>query len=141
MWEAGCRSTSWSTKCCRATCGDPGNWFGAGATAGCGCEGIGRSGSGLGYWNSLDDEAGDGDAEDGTATNGWSFARLIVRRLIIRRRTLIADVLDEPQDLVNIAHVVRAMKNFGCRDLRLVNPREYDAHRIEGIAHQTEDVL
>jgi len=50
-------------------------------------------------------------------------------------------VLHEPQDLVNIAHVVRALKNFGWRDLRLVNPREYDAHRIEGIAHQTEDVL
>jgi len=33
-------------------------------------------------------------------------------------------VLHEPQDLVNIAHVVRALKNFGFRDLRLVNPRE-----------------
>ena len=50
-------------------------------------------------------------------------------------------VLHEPQDLVNIAHVVRAMKNFGLRDLRLVNPREYDAYRVEGIAHQTADVL
>ncbi len=50
-------------------------------------------------------------------------------------------VLHEPQDLVNVAHVVRALKNFGFRDLRLVNPREYDAYRIEGIAHQTQDVL
>jgi len=50
-------------------------------------------------------------------------------------------VLHEPQDLVNIVHVVRALKNFGFRDLRLVSPREYDAHRIEGIAHQTQDVL
>ncbi|HEY7687015.1 MAG TPA: RNA methyltransferase [Gemmatimonadales bacterium] len=50
-------------------------------------------------------------------------------------------VLHEPQDLVNIAHVVRAMKNFGFKDLRLVNPREYDPHRVEGIAHQTHDVL
>jgi tRNA/rRNA methyltransferase/tRNA (cytidine32/uridine32-2'-O)-methyltransferase len=50
-------------------------------------------------------------------------------------------VLHQPQDLVNIAHVVRAMKNFGFQDLRLVEPREYDAHRIEGIAHQTHDVL
>ncbi|MGH7606375.1 MAG: RNA methyltransferase [Gemmatimonadales bacterium] len=50
-------------------------------------------------------------------------------------------VLHEPQDLVNIAHVVRGMKNFGLRDLRLVNPREYDAYRVEGIAHQTQDVL
>jgi TrmH family RNA methyltransferase len=50
-------------------------------------------------------------------------------------------VLHEPQDLVNIASVVRAMKNFGLRDLRLVRPAEYDAHRIEGIAHQTGDIL
>src|SRR5881409_364169 len=53
----------------------------------------------------------------------------------------IITVLHEPQDLVNIAHVVRAMKNFGFRDLRLVAPREYDAYRVEGIAHQTGDVL
>jgi tRNA/rRNA methyltransferase/tRNA (cytidine32/uridine32-2'-O)-methyltransferase len=50
-------------------------------------------------------------------------------------------VLHEPQDLVNIAAVVRAMKNFGLRDLRLVRPAEYHPHRIEGIAHQTGDVL
>src|SRR5258705_13373767 len=50
-------------------------------------------------------------------------------------------VLHQPQDLVNIAHVVRGMKNFGFRDLRLVDPREYDAYRVEGIAHQTADVL
>ena len=50
-------------------------------------------------------------------------------------------VLDHPQDLVNIAHVVRGMKNFGLRDLRLVNPREYEAYRVEGIAHQTQDIL
>jgi len=54
---------------------------------------------------------------------------------------LIVVVLHEPQDLVNIAHVVRGMKNFGVRDLRLVNPREYEAYRVEGIAHQTQDVL
>jgi tRNA/rRNA methyltransferase/tRNA (cytidine32/uridine32-2'-O)-methyltransferase len=54
---------------------------------------------------------------------------------------MIVVVLHEPQDLVNIAHVVRAMKNFGLRDLRLVAPREYDAFRVEGIAHQTRDVL
>src|SRR3989449_4078690 len=50
-------------------------------------------------------------------------------------------VLHEPQDLVNIAHVVRGLKNFDFRDLRVVSPREYDAYRIEGIAHQTQDVL
>jgi len=50
-------------------------------------------------------------------------------------------VLHEPQDLVNIAAVVRAMKNFALRDLRLVNPAEYDVFRIEGIAHKTSDLL
>jgi len=54
---------------------------------------------------------------------------------------MIVVVLHEPQDLVNIAHVVRALKNFALRDLRLVRPREYDAYRVEGIAHQTQDVL
>ncbi|HEY6091150.1 MAG TPA: RNA methyltransferase [Gemmatimonadales bacterium] len=54
---------------------------------------------------------------------------------------MIVVVLDEPQDLVNIAHVVRGMKNFGLRDLRLVNPREYEPYRVEGIAHQTQDLL
>lgn len=54
---------------------------------------------------------------------------------------MITVVLHEPQDLVNIAHVVRGMKNFGLRDLRLVSPREYEAYRVEGIAHQTQDVL
>ena len=54
---------------------------------------------------------------------------------------MILVVLHEPQELVNIAHVVRGMKNFGVRDLRLVNPREYEAYRVEGIAHQTQDVL
>src|SRR2546430_8504141 len=50
-------------------------------------------------------------------------------------------VLDYPQDLVNIAHVVRGLKNFGLRDLRLANPREYESYRVEGIAHQTQDIL
>jgi TrmH family RNA methyltransferase len=50
-------------------------------------------------------------------------------------------VLNQPQDLVNVALVVRAMKNFALRDLRLVQPAEYDPHRIEGIAHKTGDVL
>ncbi len=50
-------------------------------------------------------------------------------------------VLHEPQELVNIAHVVRAMKNFGFRDLTLVAPREYDPWRVAGIAHRTDDLL
>ena len=50
-------------------------------------------------------------------------------------------VLVRTQDLVNIASVVRAMKNFELRDLRLVQPEEYDVRRVEGIAHNTGDVL
>ncbi len=50
-------------------------------------------------------------------------------------------VLQEPQDLVNIALVVRAMKNMGLGRLRLVRPAEFDAYRIEGIAHDTEDLV
>src|SRR5260370_37534210 len=54
---------------------------------------------------------------------------------------MIVTVLHEPQELMNIAHVVRALKNFGFRDLRLVAPAAYDAYRIEGIAHQSQGVL
>jgi TrmH family RNA methyltransferase len=50
-------------------------------------------------------------------------------------------VLHEPQDPVNIAAIVRAMKNMGVRDLRLVDPVPYDPVRIEGIAHDTADVV
>jgi TrmH family RNA methyltransferase len=50
-------------------------------------------------------------------------------------------VLHRPQDLVNIAGVIRVMKNFGLRDLRLVAPAAYDAYRVEGIAHKTGDLL
>src|SRR5947209_32774 len=50
-------------------------------------------------------------------------------------------VLFEPQDPVNIAATVRAMKNMGVSRLRLVRPVEYDVFRLEGIAHQTKDVI
>jgi TrmH family RNA methyltransferase len=50
-------------------------------------------------------------------------------------------VLDEPQKLVNIAGVVRAMKNMGLGRLRLVRPAEFDAWRITGIAHRSEDMV
>lgn len=49
-------------------------------------------------------------------------------------------VLHCPQDLVNIAVVIRAMKNFGFRKLSLVDPAEFDVKRIEGVAHKTGDV-
>jgi len=50
-------------------------------------------------------------------------------------------VLWETQDLVNIAGTIRAMKNFGLSRLRLVAPAEYDPWRIEGIAHDTKDIV
>ena len=50
-------------------------------------------------------------------------------------------VLHSPQNLINIAVVIRAMKNFGFRDLRLVSPGEFDIRRIEGIAHKTGDIV
>lgn len=50
-------------------------------------------------------------------------------------------VLCEPQSLMNIAHVVRAMTNFGARELRLVRPAEFDVHRITGIAHQSQELV
>ncbi|HEX9564348.1 MAG TPA: TrmH family RNA methyltransferase [Gemmatimonadaceae bacterium] len=50
-------------------------------------------------------------------------------------------VLFETQDLVNVAATVRAMKNMGLRHLRLVNAVPLDPWRIQGIAHDTADVL
>src|SRR5215213_6884052 len=50
-------------------------------------------------------------------------------------------VLCRPQKLVNIAGTIRAMKNMGLSQLRLVRPAEYDPADIEGIAHRSADVL
>jgi tRNA/rRNA methyltransferase len=50
-------------------------------------------------------------------------------------------VLDEPQNLVNIAGVIRSMKNMGLGRLRVVNPGEWDTWRITGIAHRSDDVV
>jgi TrmH family RNA methyltransferase len=50
-------------------------------------------------------------------------------------------VLYQPQDLVNVALTVRAMKNMELTRLRLVAPAEYDEKRIDGIAHGTEDIV
>jgi tRNA/rRNA methyltransferase/tRNA (cytidine32/uridine32-2'-O)-methyltransferase len=53
----------------------------------------------------------------------------------------VAVVLDETQDVVNIAGVMRAMMNMGLSRLRLVRPAEFDAYRIEGIAHKSEPLI
>jgi tRNA/rRNA methyltransferase/tRNA (cytidine32/uridine32-2'-O)-methyltransferase len=50
-------------------------------------------------------------------------------------------VLHEPQDFVNIAATVRAMANMGVSHLRLVQPVEYEAVRLEGIAHGTRKLI
>ncbi len=50
-------------------------------------------------------------------------------------------ILYEPQDPVNIAATIRAMKNMGFRDLYLVKSVEYDPWRLEGIAHDTNDLI
>ncbi|HVE77356.1 MAG TPA: TrmH family RNA methyltransferase [Gemmatimonadaceae bacterium] len=50
-------------------------------------------------------------------------------------------VLYEPQDQVNIAATIRAMKNMGVGSLRLVRPVSYDPWRLEGIAHDTQDII
>src|SRR5229473_1435718 len=104
MSAAGSASICWSTRCCRAASGVPASWSGAAATAGCGCGATDRTASGSAGWSSWDDTSDE---------RGRAHVMILV-------------VLDEPQDLVNIAHVVRAMKNFGFSDLRLVGPREFD---------------
>ena len=106
--------------------------------------------SGSGCWSWLDDanaEVGTRNAEQpgqvGLSACGSSsppLFRVPTSAFRVHAMSVIV-VLDQPQDLVNIAHVVRALKNFGFRDLRLVNPREYDAYRVQGIAHQTQDIL
>lgn len=50
-------------------------------------------------------------------------------------------VLWQTQDRVNVAGTIRAMKNFGLSRLRLVAPVEWDPWRIEGIAHDTHEII
>ncbi|HXG43842.1 MAG TPA: TrmJ/YjtD family RNA methyltransferase [Gemmatimonadales bacterium] len=50
-------------------------------------------------------------------------------------------VLVAPQDIVNIGSAVRVAKNFGLDQVRLVRPACFDAYRIEGIAHNTGDLI
>lgn len=57
------------------------------------------------------------------------------------RLARVAIVLYEPQDPVNIAATVRAMKNMGVATLRLVRPVAFEPDRLEGIAHNTRDLI
>lgn len=58
-----------------------------------------------------------------------------------QRLDRIAFVMDHPKDIVNIGGVLRVMLNFGFSDLRLVNPSEFDAYRLEGIAHRSAPLI
>nr|PZN72357.1 MAG: tRNA (cytosine(32)/uridine(32)-2'-O)-methyltransferase TrmJ [Bacillota bacterium] len=53
----------------------------------------------------------------------------------------VALVLYQPQDVVNVAAIIRVMSNFGLSDLRLVEPAAFDPERIAGIAHHTEPII
>ena len=51
-------------------------------------------------------------------------------------------ILVAVQDLVNLASCVRIAKNFGVEEIRLVAPEcPVDLYRIEGVAHNTADLL
>jgi len=68
-----------------------------------------------------------------TPSSSTSSARTALDSLVV--------VPDEPQNIVNIAGVVRAMNNMGVRHLRLVRPAEFNAWRIEGIAHRSRNIV
>lgn len=50
-------------------------------------------------------------------------------------------VLFQPRDVRNIGAVVRAMKNMGVGQLRLVDPAPFDPADLRGIAHRSDDLL
>jgi TrmH family RNA methyltransferase len=50
-------------------------------------------------------------------------------------------VLNRPQDVVNIATSLRAMMNMGLARMRLVQPDDFSAYRIAGIAHGSEPLI
>jgi TrmH family RNA methyltransferase len=50
-------------------------------------------------------------------------------------------VLDRPQDPVNIGAVVRAMRNMGAVDLRLVQPAPFERDELLRLAHRCEGLV
>lgn len=50
-------------------------------------------------------------------------------------------VLNEPQNVVNVAGAIRAMMNMGLSRLHVVEPCDFDPYRIHGIAHRSEDLV
>lgn len=57
------------------------------------------------------------------------------------RLSAVRVVLYEPQDPINIAATIRAMKNMGVHKLRLVRPVAYDPYRLAGVAHDTQEII
>ena len=57
------------------------------------------------------------------------------------RLTRVKVILCEPQDPINIGATVRAMKNMGVSQLRLVRPVAYDPYRLIGVAHDTHEII
>lgn len=53
----------------------------------------------------------------------------------------VAVVLVEPQDDINIGNTVRACKNFGIFDIRLVRPAQADPERIAISAPKADDLI
>lgn len=50
-------------------------------------------------------------------------------------------VLNHPRDIRNIGGVIRAMKNMGFTQLRLVVPPPLDTTDLLGIAHRSDDII
>jgi TrmH family RNA methyltransferase len=71
-------------------------------------------------------------APDGSDVAKQQEVARVLERIVV--------VLDHPKDLVNVAGVVRVMMNFGLSKLRLVRPDEFDAWRIGGIAHRSQEI-
>ncbi|MFO7172718.1 MAG: TrmH family RNA methyltransferase [Bacillota bacterium] len=85
--------------------------------------------------------AAPGPAQEGTPAAeapGEAPAGPVLGRALLDRVVL---VLYQPQDVVNVAGVIRVMSNFGLRRLRLVEPAAFDPYRILGIAHHTEAIV
>jgi TrmH family RNA methyltransferase len=83
-------------------------------------------------------EGGNGGTETGGADEATARAPRSLVRSFLPSPIL---VLVNPQDIVNIASAVRIAKNFGIDQMRLVNPEMFDPYRIEGIAHNTDDLV
>src|SRR5262249_45482895 len=73
-----------------------------------------------------------------TTTGGFSISRSTMTESLL---DAVVVVLHEPQNPINIAATVRAMKNMGIGRLRVVRPVDYDVVKLEGIAHGTMDLI